>query len=70
MPHRSPGVPGISLTVRRFVRALAALLLLVTPALDLAWNEPELDENQGIRCQLHVDRVPLLGPSIFVPPRV
>jgi len=96
MPNRSPRVPGISLTVRRFVWALAALLLLVTPALDLAWNEPAADEGQGARCQLHAnpvvtfqpvapvialaaelplpfelpDPVPLLGPSIFVPPRV
>lgn len=96
MAYRSPGGPGTSLTVRRFVWALAALLLLVTPALDLAWNEPAADESQGGRCQLHAnpvvalqpvapvvalasglllpfeppDPVPLLGPSIFVPPRV
>ena len=96
MAHRSPGVPGTSLTVRRFVWALAALLLLVTPALDLAWNEPAADESQGARCQLHAtpavpfevvylavalriellppldlpDRSPLVGRSIFIPPRL
>ena len=71
------------------------VLLLVVPALDLAWNEPALDETQSTRCQLHAnpvmggqpaspvvtliadlllplespDRLPLLGCSIFVPPR-
>lgn len=88
-------LPDNSGIVRRLMWALAAPLLVVTPALDLAWNEPALDESQGARCQLHAnpgvalqpvapvvarasellfpfeppDRVPLVGPSIFVPPR-
>jgi hypothetical protein len=74
---------------------LAIVLLIIVPALDLAWNEPALDENQGARCQLHAnpgvtlqphspvvalaagligpsqacDHFPLIGPSIFIPPR-
>jgi hypothetical protein len=79
----------------RVVWALAILLLVVAPVLDLAWNEPALDEGQGMRCQLHanpvmaleplsplvalaaelflsfepLDRFPLIGHSIFIPPR-
>ena len=71
------------------------VLLLAAPALDLAWNEPVLNEAQSPHCQLHAnpamacepasrvvtpiadlllpleppDRLPLLGRSIFVPPR-
>ncbi|MBI3327263.1 MAG: hypothetical protein HYZ81_11250 [Nitrospinae bacterium] len=29
------------------------ILLVVLPALDLAWNEPVLDQPPGARCQLH-----------------
>lgn len=38
---------------RRAGWALAILVLVVAPALDLAWNEPALDGSQGTRCQLH-----------------
>lgn len=37
--------------------ATLAFLLLVVPALDLAWSEPTLDEGQGVRCHLHANPV-------------
>lgn len=81
--------------IRRVGWVLAILLLVVAPVLDLAWNEPTLDEGRGMRCQLHanpvmaleplsplvalpaelllpfepLDRLPLVSPLIFIPPR-
>lgn len=78
------------------VLAVVVFLLIAVPFLDLAWNEPVLDQGQGVWCQLHanpgaalepapllvtpsaallpsthaVQHFPLLGCSIFVPPRV
>jgi len=75
---------------------LVVLLLVVTPALDLGWNEPTQDGRQGVRCPLHanpavaaapaldgaalvwarfaeeptLERVPLVAPCVFVPPRL
>jgi hypothetical protein len=46
----------------RVVWALALTLLVVAPVLDLAWNEPALDEGQGMRCQLHANPVVALEP--------
>lgn len=77
----------------RIALAVIVLLLVLVPALDLAWIEPTLD--QGGRCQLHANpavavgppaliarsfaepllpsasapRLPLLGSSVFIPPR-
>lgn len=82
--------------MRRAFWTLIIILLAVMPVLDLAWNEPTLDQRQGARCQLHAnpaaafepvclvvvlaaglflpfepfDRSPLMGPSIFIPPRL
>jgi hypothetical protein len=39
--------------VLRSIAALVILLLTVAPALDLAWNEPTLDQSPGARCPLH-----------------
>lgn len=90
MARRSPGERRHSPLL---FCALVALLLVVAPALDLAWHEPALD---GAPCQLQANpgvalppvspvvtcaaewllpvdgpgRVPLMGASIFVPPRV
>jgi hypothetical protein len=35
------------------------VLLFVLPALDLAWNEPAVDETRSTRCQLHAN--PAMG---------
>lgn len=76
--------------------AIFGLLLIAAPVVDLALNEPTLNESQGARCHLHAnpaircaptalavallaapflppepsDRLPLIGSSIFIPPRV
>lgn len=96
LAQRDPSVLRGPRAVQRLLWLLAAALLVVAPALDLAWNEPAADESQGARCQLHANpvvalqpvapvvvlasgpllpfeplgRVPLVGSSIFVPPRV
>jgi hypothetical protein len=41
---------------------LLALVLLVMPALDLAWNEPKAAEQQGTRCPLHANPIVVVCP--------
>jgi hypothetical protein len=48
------GTPGPTV---RAALALLALVILVMPALDLAWNEPKAAERQGTRCPLHANPV-------------
>jgi len=45
------------------VLAVVALLLVVVPFLDLAWNHASPDDAQGIRCQLHANPVVTLVPG-------
>ena len=49
----------------RAVRAaltLLTLVILVMPALDLAWNESRAAERQGTRCPLHANPVVVASP--------
>jgi len=46
----------------RAALALLALVVLVIPALDLAWNEPKAAERQGIRCPLHANPAVVVSP--------
>ena len=82
--------------MQRAVWAFVIILLVLSPALDLAWNEPVSDGSPNVHCQLHAtpavafepggvlvmyaserfqavephDRLPLVGASIDIPPRV
>lgn len=47
----------------RAVLAVVALLLVVVPVLDLAWNHASPDEAQGARCQLHANPVVTFMPG-------
>jgi hypothetical protein len=46
----------------RAALTLLALLILVMPALDLAWNEPKVAERQATRCPLHANPVVIVSP--------
>jgi hypothetical protein len=47
----------------RALLAFLALVILVMPALDLAWNEPRLAERQGAPCPLHANPVMVVCPA-------
>lgn len=47
----------------RAALTLLALVILVMPALDLAWHEPKLAESQGVRCPLHANPVVMVCPA-------
>lgn len=46
----------------RAALTLLALVILVMPALDLAWNEPKVTERQATRCPLHANPVVIVSP--------
>ena len=52
--------------VQRPVLVLIALLLVGAPFVDLAWNEPALDEQQGVHCQLHANPAVTIEPAPLV----
>jgi hypothetical protein len=52
--------------VQRLVVVLIALLLVGAPFVDLAWNEPALDGQQGVHCQLHANPAVTLEPAPLV----
>lgn len=54
---------GKSWIVSRAIPAVATFLLAVVPLLDLAWNEPQLDEGDGVYCQLHANPGVNLEPA-------
>jgi hypothetical protein len=49
---RAPSATGL---LSRTIIGLMALLLLVTPSLDLARDEAPRDSSQGVRCPLHAN---------------
>lgn len=55
MSRRRLHFPRRAWPVWRAIFAVALFLVVVVPALDLAWNEPLLDESQDARCQLHAN---------------
>lgn len=55
------GAPGPTV---RAALTLLALVVLVMPALDLAWNEPKAAERQGTRCPLHANPVVVVCPLV------
>lgn len=55
-------------TVPRAVLAVVALLLVVVPVLDLAWNHASPDDAQGVRCPLHANPAVTALPTWPVAP--
>ena len=66
LAQRRPSASGNARTASRVISALAALVLVVAPAVDLAWNEPTLEEPQGARCPLHANPGAALGAPALV----
>ena len=54
------GAPGPTV---RAALVLLVLVILVLPALDLAWNEVKAAERQGTRCPLHAN--PIVVPGLL-----
>ena len=52
--------------VQRLVLVLITLLLVGAPFVDIAWNEPALDGQQGVHCQLHANPGASLEPAPLV----
>ena len=56
--------------VARATLAFLALVILVIPALDLAWNEWKAAEHHGVRCPLHANPVMAACPVVFDPGQI
>lgn len=52
--------------MKRAVWAFIVILLVMAPVLDLAWNEPALDQSPGARCQLHATPAVASEPAYLV----